>query len=156
MTPLTLSMCISSARRAADGAWGALGPSGFSWLDALGPRPLRGKPTRIGTGMLAQFVAANPHATAEQLYAFTVAGDDGAAAWADIPRELRVAIEVFRATFAVLYQMHEADRKAREGVNRLTIDGPAINPALPVRAVDPGVPLEPKGNRYPARKGGPA
>jgi hypothetical protein len=88
----------------ADTAWGRLaGPKAFRWHDALGHRP----------DVLAQWLLmrrAQPdrvEATAADLYAFAVVSMRGARPWDEIPAPLRVAVEVFRASFLTLVREYE-------------------------------------------------
>ena len=90
---LTLSETFQAADRLAGIAWRMQdGPTAFRWRDAL----------KMPASALAQFVAANPHASAEALYLFAVSDQPVAASWADLPPPLRVAIEIFRASFLAM------------------------------------------------------
>lgn len=96
--PLSMMRCVVCARRAADAVWDTIGPGGFGWIECLGDA--RRTPQHRA---LAQFITQFPNASAEAVYVFAVAGDHGAARWSEIPPELRVVIEIFRATFTVLH-----------------------------------------------------
>lgn len=97
---LTLAEIIDAADLVAKAIWVAShGPTSFGWRDALG---------RMRADALAQFVVAQPTAAADALYRFATADEPGAARWRDIPPQLRVATEVFRATFLALYREMQA------------------------------------------------
>ncbi len=96
--PLSMMRCVVCARRAADAVWDTIGPGGFGWIECLGD--IRHTPQHRA---LAHYITGFPNATAEAVYVFAVAGDRGAARWSEIPAELRVVIEIFRATFTVLH-----------------------------------------------------
>jgi hypothetical protein len=88
------NLASSASMRVAGLAWSIRGgPEAFNWYDGLG----------VGVPVLAQVIAARPSITAAELYAFAVATDDRAARWEALPPPQRVAIEVFRASFALLY-----------------------------------------------------
>lgn len=96
--PLSMMRCVVCARRAADAVWDTIGPGAFGWIECLGDK--RHTPQHRA---LAHYITKFPNATAEAVYVFAVAGDRGAARWSEIPAELRVVIEIFRATFTVLH-----------------------------------------------------
>lgn len=117
-----LSRIINSADRAAGLVWQASGgPGAFRWRDAL----------VVPVSVMAQYVAARPEATAVQLYDFCMktAGERGWPSWEALPMPQRVAIEVFRATFSVLWSEAEAARKAREA--EVAEPAPAAEPDRP-------------------------
>lgn len=130
---LTLERAILYARNAADTVWSRIGPTGFNWLDTLG----------CHATVLAQFVAARPDAPASALYHFAVMDQRDAAQWVHLPPELRVAIEIFRATFLILYQAGKAEAKATGATAPRVVTTVTGLGSIPY--------LEPKGSKYPAR-----
>jgi hypothetical protein len=100
---LSLKNAINAADLVARAVWTACGaPTVFGWRDGLG---------RVRPGVLAQFAAARPDATAEALYRFAVADDPDAKGWREIPPALRCAVEVFRGTFLALYREIEVAKE---------------------------------------------
>ena len=71
------------------------GPGAFGWRDCF---------PGVAADVLAQYVARYPERDARALYQWglSIAGDKGVA-WEQLPAALRCAVEVFRASFAVLH-----------------------------------------------------
>ena len=94
---------VDAADRAAQQVWRvASGPGAFSWRDCVG---------RPRASVAAQWCVANPEKTAAELYRFlmAVASERDGASWQDIPPALRCSIEVYRATFLILYREASAE-----------------------------------------------
>lgn len=92
---MKLGEAINAADRMAGIAWRTAGaPDAFQWRDALcrNVRPL------------AEFVAANPEASAEALYVYASRSQMAYPAWGSLPPAQRIAIDIFQATFARLYR----------------------------------------------------
>lgn len=97
---MTNQDAIRSAHKAANAVYGR-----GSWTMALGNLPGE---------VLARFVSQNRDAPAEALYRFAVARDIGARPWSMAPQNLRVACEIFRATYLVLLRLvAEAEENAK-------------------------------------------
>ncbi len=129
MTTLTLPSAIAAADAAAGLIWERCdGPSAFGWRHALA----------FGAPTLAQFLLIRREASAEQLYGFAVAGETAPAAWRDLPPPLRVAIEVFRATFLVLLREVEWERSLR--VQAFEVHAPPLPPGVAARIIPLGRP----------------
>lgn len=97
------------AERSADVAWRVLkAPKSFGWVETLDPPG--------GLVDLCRWVEANADRTAPDLYYYAMRLNSRPAPWLGIPRELRTAIEIFRATYVVmLSEVHLTDVNRRRG-----------------------------------------
>lgn len=75
-----------------------------TWRLAL-TRHSTASPTGQHAGVLAMFVAENPEAPAEALYRFGVGVQVGKRPWTGAEPRMRVACEVFRATFLAAWRV---------------------------------------------------
>lgn len=105
---MTREKAIEAASKAAAAAFKTFdGPKQFTWLDCLNDNE------RIGARSLAQFVSANPDAPAESLYLFAMAGEPNVKPWGEIAPAVRVACEVFRASYKAVMVLVAAAEAAQ-------------------------------------------
>lgn len=97
------------AERSADVAWRVLkAPKPFTWVEALDPPG--------GLVDLCRWVEANTECTAPELYYHAMRDEPRPVPWLGLPRELRVAVEIFRATYRVLLaEVQLSDVSGRRG-----------------------------------------
>lgn len=100
---MTRMEAIAAADRAAGAAFNG---APFKWTAGLG--------AGVYVGVLARFVREHPDATAAELYRFATAGEFAARPWDSAPLQLRVALEVFRATYLALLRLIEADGRVTD------------------------------------------
>lgn len=98
---MTRDAAVAAARRVANVAWlEARAPAAFLWSDAVAVKP----------HLLAQYASMHRDMPAEGLYRFAVRDQIKAAGWQGCAPALRVALEVFRATYlALLAEIERAD-----------------------------------------------
>jgi hypothetical protein len=90
------SEAASAASKAADVVFRAMAVvEPLSWHECC-ERPLAD---------LAEFVERQQSANAAALYAYAVAPNIHAATWSEVPRSLRTAIEIFRASYLMLLDL---------------------------------------------------
>ncbi|MGE0698285.1 MAG: hypothetical protein AB7O57_04245 [Hyphomicrobiaceae bacterium] len=128
---MTRDAAVLAACRVANVAWmEGKAPLAFLWSDALHVKP----------HLLAQYASMHRDMPAEGLYRFAVRDHVAAVEWSRCPPQLRVALEIFRASYlALLAEIEGADEAIRARPALRAVPKAAPRPLAPSVEMDAAV-----------------